>query len=84
MKVAVSRLVFGPLLLIRWFLNSLKLLDNLRKVLLTDISDGIPCLFVFLRNLALVLKPREVANPFPDISNFTFDSEDVVFILSRL
>ena len=28
----------------------LKLFDNLRKVLLADISDGIPCLFVFLRH----------------------------------
>ena len=49
MKVATSRLMFGPLLLIRWFPNFLKLFDNLLKVLLADISDGIPCLFKFLQ-----------------------------------
>ena len=30
------------------------------------------------------LKPREVINPFPDLSNLPFDSEDEIFILSRL
>ena len=84
MKVAVSRLMFGPLLLIRYLANSIKLFDNIRKVLLTDISYGIPCLFVLLRNLTLVLKSRAVTNPFPDLSNVPFDSEDVVFILFRL
>ena len=48
-----------------------------------EISDGIPCLFYFC-GLTLALKPREVINPFPDLSNFTFESEDVMFILSRL
>ena len=76
--------MFGPLLLIRKFTNFLKLFDHLRNVLLTDISDDIPCLFVFLRNLTLVLKSRAVTNPFPDLSNFPFDSEDVVSILFRL
>ena len=76
--------MFRLLLLVRYFLNFLKLLNILRNVLLTDISDGIPCLFVLLQNLTLVLKSRVVTNPFPDISNFPFDSEDVVFILSRL
>ena len=40
--------------------------------------------FFYFCDLALVLKPREVINPFTDLSNFTFDSEDVIFILSRL
>ena len=47
MKVAGSCLMFGDPFLIRHFPNFLKRFDNLRKVLLTDISDGIPCLFVF-------------------------------------
>ena len=49
MKLAVIRLLFGPLLLISYFLTFLKLLDNLQKVLLTDISFGMPSLFLFLR-----------------------------------
>ena len=52
-------------------------------VLLTDIYDCIPCLFYFC-DLALVLKPREVIDPFPDISNFPFEYEEVIFSLSRL
>ena len=40
--------------------------------------------FLYLCDLALVLKHREVINPFPDLPNYTFDSEDVIFILSRL
>ena len=44
-----SRLVFEPLLLISQFPNFLKLFDNLQKVLLTNIYDGIPFLFVLLR-----------------------------------
>ena len=40
--------------------------------------------FFYLCDLALVLKPREVINPYPDLSNFPLDSEDVIFILSRL
>ena len=39
--------MFGHLFLIRWFPNYLKLFDNLWKVLLNDISDGIPYSFVF-------------------------------------
>ena len=83
MKLSVSRLMFGTILLIRQFLNLIKLLNILRKVLLTEISDGIPCLLYFC-NLVLVLKYREVINPFPDLSNFPFDSKDVIFILSRM
>ena len=44
------------------------------------------CTFPFYNfaNFTLVLKTREVTNPFPDFSNFPFKSEDVVFILSIL
>ena len=84
MKVAGSWLVVGDPFHISYFANFLKLFDNLRRVLLTDISYGIPFLFVFLRNLTLVLKSRAVTNPFPDLPNFPFDSEDVDFILFRL
>ena len=52
-------------------------------VLITEISDGIPCLFLFMQN-CFGLKPREVINPFPNLSYFPFEYEDVIFILSRL
>ena len=68
---------------IRYLDNSFKLFDFVGKVLHADISDGIPCLFVF-SDLVLVLRARAVTNPFPDLSNSTFDSEDVVSILFRL
>ena len=41
--------MFGDPFHIRYLVNFLKLFDNLRRVLLADISDGIPCFFVFLR-----------------------------------
>ena len=40
--------------------------------------------FLYFYGLTLALKPREVINPFPCLSYFIFDSEDVIFILSRL
>ena len=40
--------------------------------------------FLYFGDLTLVLKSRAVTNPFPDISNFPFDYEDMVFILYRL
>ena len=40
--------------------------------------------FLYFCDLALVLKPREIINHFPDLSYFPFDFEDVIFILSRL
>ena len=40
--------------------------------------------FLYFGDLTLVLKARAVTNPFPDLSNFSFDSEDVVSILFRL
>ena len=60
--------------------NFFKLFDNVGKVLHDDIYDGIPCLFVFF-DLTLVLRVRAVTNPFPDLTNSPFDSEDVVSIL---
>ena len=40
--------------------------------------------FLYFFDLALVLRAGAVTNHFPDPSIFTFDSEDVVSILSRL
>ena len=40
--------------------------------------------FLYFFDLVLVLRVRAVTNPFPDLSNSTFDSEDVVSILFRL
>ena len=72
----------GDPFLIRYLDNFFKLFDFFGKVLRTDISDDIPCLFVFF-DLALVLRARAVTNPFPDLSYSTFDSEDVVSIFSK-
>ena len=40
--------MFGDPFRISYLDNFLKIFDNLQKVLLANISDGIPCLFVFL------------------------------------
>ena len=40
--------------------------------------------FLYFLDLDLVLRAGEVTNPFHDLSNSTFDSEDVVSILFRL
>ena len=48
LKVTVSGIIFGPPSLIPFIRQFLKLPDNLWNVLYTDISYGIPCLFVFL------------------------------------
>ena len=72
--------MFGNPFYIRYLANFLKLFDNLRKVVLADIFDSIPYLFVFC-DLTLVLKARAVTNPFPDLPNFPSDSEDMVSIL---
>ena len=83
MKETQSGFMFGCLLQMRYLNKSFKLFDFVGKVLHADISYGIPCLLYFC-DLDFVWKPREVTNPFPDLSIFTFDSEDVVSILSRL
>ena len=71
MKVAGSRLMFGPLILISKFPNSLKLFDNLRKILLTDISDGIPCPFLFWRHY-FGLESQSGYQPLSWSSKFSF------------
>ena len=40
--------------------------------------------FLYFDDLTLVLKSRAVTTPFPDLPNFSFDSEDAVSILFRL
>ena len=82
MKITRSGYMFGDPFQLRYLDKFFKLFDFVGKVLHTDISDGIPFLFVFF-DLALVLRARAVTNPFPDLSNYTFDSEDVVSILFR-
>ena len=74
--------MFGDLFHIRYLDNFFKLFDFVVKVLHTDISDGIPCLFIFF-DLALVLRARAVTKPFSGLSNYTFDFEYVVSILFR-
>ena len=83
MKVAGDWLMFGDPFHISYLANFLKLFDNLRKVFLAEISDGIHCLLCFC-DLTFFLKSIAVTNPFPDLPNFPFESEDVVFILFRL
>ena len=64
MKLSRSWFMFGGPFHIRYPANFLKLFDHLRKVLLADISDGIPCLFVFLRTLLWYWKPELLPTPF--------------------
>ena len=75
--------MFGDPFHIRYLDNFFKLFDFVRKVLHADISDGIPCLFISFQP-CFGLESQAVTNPFPDLSNSTFDSEDVVSILFRL
>ena len=75
--------MFGDPFHISYLDNFFKLSDFVGKVLHADIYYGIPCLFYFF-DLALVLRTRAVTNYFPDLPNFTFDSEYVVSILFRL
>ena len=75
--------MFGPPPLINFIRTFLKLPVNLWKVLHTDISDGIPCLFYF-SVLVLTLRPIELINPFPDLPKLSFGSEDMILVLSRL
>ena len=75
--------MFRPLHLITFKRLFFKVPNNLWKVLLTEIFDGIPWLLYFC-GLSFPLKPREVINPFPDIYNSTIASEDVIFIFFKL
>ena len=75
--------MFGPHILITFIRLFFKLPNNIWKVLLTDIYDGITWLF-HLCSLTLAVRPREVTNHFPDLPKLSFDCEDVILIFSRL
>ena len=62
------------------FSNYLIMLE--RSFMLTFLMAYLDFLYFF--DLALVLRARAVTNPFSDLPNFPFDSEDVVSILFRL
>ena len=65
---------------IKQFSNSLIIFE--KYFLLTFPMEYLAFLYLF--GLTLALRPREVINPFPDLPNHYFDSEDVILILSRL
>ena len=74
--------MFGDPFHIRYldkFSNYLILLE--RFFMLTFLMANLEFLYFF--DPALVLRARAFTNPFPDLSNFAFDSEDVVSIFSR-
>ena len=50
-KVTVGGIIFGPPPLIIFIWKSFKLPDNLLRVLYTDISNGIPFLFISLASI---------------------------------
>ena len=75
--------MFGDPFHIKYLDFFFKVFDNIEKVIHANIYDGIPCLYEFF-DLALDLRARAVTNPFSDLPNFPFDSEDVVSILFRL
>ena len=64
-NLTYSRLMFGNLPHMNLIRQILKCLNNHRTILKTDISNGVSCLFFF--KLLMVLRPREVINPFPDL-----------------
>ena len=82
-KVTISRFIFGPILIInfiRWFF---KLPNNIWKVLLIDISDGITCLF-YISLVLFGLETQRVNQTLSISSQINFDSEYVILILSIL
>ena len=82
MKITRSGFMFGGPFQIRYldnFSNSLIFLEKSFKLTFTMAYLA----FLNFFYLALVLRARAVNNPFPDLPNFPFDSEDVVSILSR-
>ena len=83
MKVAGSWLMFGDPFHRKYLAKFLKLLDNLQRTFSLTFPMAYLA-FLYFCGLTLVLKSRAVTNPFPDLPNFTFDSEDVVLILFRL
>ena len=66
-KRHVSGFMFGPLPQITRFKQLVKLLDNLWKILHTDISNDTPWFF-FSFDVTTILRPREVINPIPDFA----------------
>ena len=83
MKVAGSWFMFGDPFHIRYFaIFSNPLIIFERSFSLTFTMAYLA--FLYFCDLTLVLKARAVTNPFPDLPNLPFDSEDVVFILFRL
>ena len=83
MIVAWSGLMFADPFHIRYLDNFSKYLIMLeRSFMLTFPMAYLAFLYFFV--LALVLRARAVTNPFPDLPNFPYDSEDVVSILFRL
>ena len=75
-----SGFMFGDTFHIRYldnFSNSLIILE--RSFMLTFLMAYLD--FLYFLDLALVLRARAVTNPFPDLPNFPFESEDVVSVL---
>ena len=83
-KVTVSGFMFAPLPHITRIMQIFKILDNLWKILHTDISNGIPCPFVFLWPYKGLEIQRGNQPLSWYISKLSFGSEDMIFILSRL
>ena len=75
MIVAWSGIMFGDPFHIRYLDNLFKLFDNVGKVLHAEISDGISCLFLFLRP-CFGLECQSSYQPLSWSPNFPFDSED--------
>ena len=80
--MTVSRNVLAPLPCITLIKQILKFLNNLRKILNTDFSNGKLWLLTFF-DLLMALRLREVTNPLPDRPYEYFGYEDEIFILSR-
>ena len=66
-KVNVSGFMFGPLPHTTLIRQLLKLIDNIRNIFHTDISNGMTSIFFFF-DLPMVFITREVINPFPDLT----------------
>ena len=64
-KLTVSGFMFGPLPYITIIRQNFLLVDNILWILHTGITNVIPCIFFI--DLALVLRTREVINPFPGL-----------------
>ena len=78
--------MFGDPFQIRYLDNFFKLFDFVGKVLHTDISDGIPCLFVFFRPNGLDVKDTDKDKSINFILHEPFDkpsSENLFMDLSK-